>query len=64
MIRDELIQIIIEVQKHKSEFDELETRTARGASRLSLILSCSDFLSFSSSSVWDASKSDSLSQGL
>ena len=29
MTRDELIQIITEVQRHKSEFDELEAKTAR-----------------------------------
>ena len=29
MTRDEFIQLIAEVQKHKSEFDELEVKTAR-----------------------------------
>lgn len=30
MTRDELIQIITEVQKYKSEFDEVEVKAARG----------------------------------
>ena len=30
MTKDELIQIIVEVQKHRREFDEAEVKTAYG----------------------------------
>jgi len=43
MTEDELIQIIAEVQKHKSEFDELEVKTARGGTPKRLFETLSAF---------------------
>ena len=43
MTRDELIQIIVEIQKHKSEFDELEVKTARGGTPKRLFETLSAF---------------------
>jgi ATP-dependent DNA helicase RecG len=43
MTRDELIQIIAEVQKHKSEFDEVEVKAARGGTPRRLFAPLSAF---------------------
>ena len=43
MTKDELTQIIAEIQRHKSEFDELEVKTASGGTPKKLLAPLSAF---------------------